>query len=385
MVTLSFKKSFHFINVLVIIILLVTGCGRNEEIIMFRYKNLTQTGDWKLTKNDSTVNNGHIKLENKIWLMHFIHWWELNEDNKNVSDEYVRELLKNVWGMQFELTGTEGKTTIAGHEAVFVEGMLGDFVNTIFVVWNCPESGRQFLSDCNINISLNTPDKLLELQVDDITKSICCHDHENESDNPLLTNHISYENVGVSFSIPPNWHSDFYIVNPDSDKKYPGYYKDGVTEKHGVIWNLVTDSEREINFVWEKSNNDPILESFDVALFNFFNDTVTFKKDTLEYRSVYTNIINQSDAFENSYVECSGSYELVTEIVGYIPIDTSNYTYQAFFWRTEQYNCLVVATMVSHNNIWGIPVDLVPTKKQFDKFVKDDVLENIDIPVIRNK
>ncbi len=379
----SLRKLISSFMLSVFITLILTGCNNSTETPVLKYNKLTQTGSWKVRKIDSTANSGHIKLENKIWLMHFLHWWQLDENRTEISTGYTKKLLMNLWGMQFTLTGIEGETQVNGHKAFFVEGMLGDFVKTKFIVWNCPETNRRFLSDCNINISLNTPDDLLELQVNDITKSVCCHSLKKTINNPKITQRIVYDDENIAFNIPANWRSGFYVVNPNSDKNIPGYYKNGITENRGTIWNLITDSEKEINFIWKKNNSKLSAYYFKKALLNFFNDTIISMKDTLKYRSVYANVNPQPYLGKNGYFESSGNFDVITDIVGYMPIDTSNYKYNTFFWRNNKTEYLIVASMVAYNNMWGIPFDLAPTGIQLKEFINTEVLKIINNHPIR--
>jgi len=362
--------------------IILTGCGHQGETLTFRHQNLTRDGTWQVIKNDSTEISGHIKLENKIWLMHFLHWWPLNEDRKEISTAYSENLLLNLWGMPYVLTGIKGETQVNGHPAYYVEGVFRDIVKTRFIVWNCPETNRQFLSDCNINISLNTPEELFDLQVNDITASICCHKTGEAANYPQLAEHINYEKENVAFNIPSNWRSEFYIVNPHSDKNIPGHFRNGISQNHGAIWSLITDSEKEINFIWEKDGNKLSSEYFNKALLHFFSDTIISKKDTLRYRLVYKNLEPLSPREENGFFECSGSYDMITDIVGYMPIDTSNYQYKAFLWENDETKYLLIASMVAYKNMWGVPFDLAPTINQFEEYLNKEVLQNItDHPI----
>ncbi|RPH32470.1 MAG: hypothetical protein EHM93_08930 [Bacteroidales bacterium] len=353
-------------------------CINNSGAPVILYSKLfNDKSNWKVIKKDSLANSGHIKIKDEIWLMHFLHWWSLDEKNSDISIEYTKKLLENLWGMQYSLNGIEGETKINGHQAYYVEGVLRNFVKTRFIVWNCPESKRQFLSDCNINIALKTPDEFLNLQTTDITNSVCCHNSNNKPDNTKLEQRINYEDMNISINLPENWRSEYYIVNPNSIKNRPGYYQNGITKQRGAVWNLLTDSKKEINLIWQKSNNRLSEKYMNIALNKLFNDTLTIMNDTLKYISFYTNISSQNITFKNDFIESTGNFDIVVKLVGRAPVDTSHYLYKAFLWKYEETEYLLVATMVAYNNIWDISFDLAPTENQFNGFINDVVLKSI--------
>jgi hypothetical protein len=369
------KKLFTiFISCLIIL----SACNNSIRTPEIDYKSLSKSGNWEVIKNDSSVNTGHIKLKDEIWLMHFLHWWPLNDSNNEISIDYTKNLLMNLWGMQFTLTGTEGETKVNGHKAFFIEGTLRNVVKTRFIVWNCYESNRQFLSDCNINISLKTQDDLLDLQVNNITNSICCHEMEIKNQNSKLPQQINYKDQNIVLNIPANWRSDLFLVSANDDEKTPGHYLNGVTEKQGAIWNLLTDSQKEINLIWKKSTDKLSVNSFNAALNSFFNDTLIKMQDTLKFRSYFRNTNSVNIIDKEGYIEGSGNFEIITEIENYAPIDTSFYHYKAFLWKNEETEYLLFSSMVAYNNMWGISFDLAPTELQFNSFVKDVVLKNIN-------
>lgn len=367
----------YLFPLLLVFLLILSACNNGRNISVVDFESLSESGNWKVIKQDSTEYTGQIKLKAEKMLMHFLHWWPLNENNNEISTEHTKDLLLNLWGMQFDLTGVEGETKINGHQAFFVEGNLRNVVKTRFIVWNCPQSNRQFLSDCNINISLSTPQHLLNLQVNDITNSVCCHKTEDPVQNPKLPQHINYEDQNITLDLPESWRSSLFFVSTDSNEKGPGYYANGVTEKEGAIWSLVTDTQKEINLTWKKSSAQISEDNFQKALSNVFNDTIIIMQDTLKYRFYCADTNSQNIKVNERYIENSGSFDLITDIESYAPIDTSHYQYKAFIWKNNETEYFLFASMVAYNNMWGIPFDLAPTELQFNNFVRDEVLKNI--------
>lgn len=340
------------------------------------YQHFSVDNNWQINKQDSSLNAGNITLSSKVWLMHFLHWWPLTDSSENLSLAYATELLKTLWGMQFTLTENKGECRVNGHRAYYVEGQLGNVVKTRFIVWNCPESGRQFVSDCNINLALNTPEEYFKVQVQDITQSIHCHAPYEERKTEKLSHFIAYDTLGIHFQLPQFWHSDLYVVSENSDRKMPGYFKDGLNRKNGVIWNLITDSEKKVNLVWKQISAKLTSESFASDLRSFYQDTLHTVQDTFEISFYHENANLSAIDSLDAYFECDGEYDQVTEIKGIGVYDTSHYVFHAFSWQEENISYLLTAAMVAHDNFWGIPIDLVPGRDQFESFL-DELRHNI--------
>jgi len=165
----------HHLLVFVLALIL----NENQEIEKyFNLKGLTETGDdWQVTSVKVNDESGHIKLHQDKWLMYFLHWRPLTEEKKNLSIKYTQNLLLNFWGqaINFELNHIEEEMEINGHKAFFSEATFGKgSIYTRFIVWNCPQTNRQFVADCNINLRRGTPKEMLEVQKL-ITQTVCCH------------------------------------------------------------------------------------------------------------------------------------------------------------------------------------------------------------------
>ena len=141
--------------------------GQNQIVDINKLKKTDPT--WEIVKTYSEKTSGRITYKSQKWLMYFIHWRELNDDNKNISVEYATHLLKTLWGMSFKFTDNSGECAVNGHQAYFAEATISDMIKTRFIVWNCNESNRQFIADCNINLAAKTPENLFELQCERIT------------------------------------------------------------------------------------------------------------------------------------------------------------------------------------------------------------------------
>ncbi len=362
--------------------LLFIALNAQDRLPTFNYKQLSKADNWQISCLDSTSHSGHMRLSSRKWLMHFLHWWPLTHENKDISVEHATRLLQSLWGMQFTLTGKSGKCEVNGHPAYYVEGQLGEAVKTRFIIWKCSQTNRQFLSDCNINIALKTPEDLLNLQAKEITNSIQCHGKANRTAINKLPKAVIYDSLSISFRLPGNWHSDLFIVNDSSEKEAPGHFKHGVNENNGVIWNLLTNSEKQADLIWRR-NNEPLTEGkFKKLLLELFQDTSLGFQNNLQFYSYFQNIetfeINSSD--ECLYAE--GGYDKVSGVAGQAPMDTSHYKMKAFCWKVDDFEYYMIASMVAHNNFWGIPVDLYPSEKEFDSFLKTITAKIANIPCI---
>ena len=357
---------------LILATVLFWGCSPSPKQSQFLYKNLVTGDGWELVKNNSTKIRGTQRVKKEIWLMNFLHWRKLSNKNEDISVEYVKSQMNNLWGMQFTFTGTEGKTNVNGHTAYFAEGKLREIVKTRFIIWNCPESNRQFIADCNINIARHTPEKLLLLQTKDITNSICCHGSKISKNNKL-PQHVIYENENVSFDLPNNWRSNRFIVNPKSDKDRPGHYPNGMTKQRGTVWNLLSNSEKEITFSWKNNTGIVLADSFLKFLKETYSDTTITGSDT----SFYSNIKSVKTEEKERYFATIGTYDIITKIKDSAANDTTRFLYKAFTWKSDKTEYLLSSSIVSYNNIWGIPVDLAPTEAQLNEFINQEVLSNI--------
>lgn len=172
-------KKKQFINMIflsIIFFLLISCAERPREIV--NVEGFQEIDNWQVLHNSQSKDSGLVELSSEKWIMHFLHWRPLNDENQEISVDYVRNLILNLWGpsMPFTLKEDGGKTEINGHEAYYAEGTLNNgMVRTRFYVWNCPETNRQFISDCNYNLRREIPEKLFLIQCNQLTPSIKCH------------------------------------------------------------------------------------------------------------------------------------------------------------------------------------------------------------------
>jgi hypothetical protein len=324
---------------------------------------LRSTGDdWTLFQ-DTLPDGGSIRLHQDKWLMYFLHWRPLTNEKEDISVEYARNLMLSFWGpeMPFTLTENAGEMQIAGHNAYFVEGTIYEgAVKTRFIVWNCPETKRQFIADCNINVRRGTPQALLDLQ-DRITSSVSCHGQVNVQRDTLLTKKFESEKFNLSFWIPENWRtSEFY-----DDEWFP----QGLSDTNGTLWTLLTDSEKYAELRW-KDEKKEISEAL------FRNYTEEIEKDSLVTKATLKLINFKVERIEsrNGYFVGEGRFDYYLRAGGQEL--TKPFRFRAFLWKAYNKTYFLLASMVSLQEFWNMPVDLSPTDETFNRFVRDEVLAN---------
>jgi hypothetical protein len=342
--------------------LLSTYCSKapQEPIDLEGFRS---TGDdWTLFQ-DTLTDGSPIRLHQDKWLMYFLHWRPLTREKEDISVEYTRNLMLSFWGpdMPFTLTENAGEMEVAGHTAYFVEGTIYDgAIQTHFIVWNCPETRRQLIADCNINFRRGTPQELLDLQ-DQITLSVSCHGQTNAPTDTLLTKKFESEKYNLSFWIPENWQTGEFH---DDD-----WFPEGQSDTNGTLWTLLTDSEKYAELRW-KEEKGKISE----ALFNEYIDQI--EKDSLVARAMLKLInfdVVRIEAREG-YLVGDGTFEY------YLGVDgreiTKPFRFRAFLWNAHSKTYFLLASMISLQDFWNVPVDLSPADETFNKFVRDEVLAN---------
>jgi hypothetical protein len=150
-----------------------------------------------------------------------------------------------MWGVKYEFSGKQGETKVSGHDAVWVEayGTNRSFL-TRFIVWNCPQSRREFIADTNYNLRLKTPTEDFEREQFS-AKTVCCHEGADPERFPDLTQKFSSEKYGFSFDLPEQWficESPFYVPYPE--------YEGIRTKKMGSVFVLPSDQNITVTLKW---------------------------------------------------------------------------------------------------------------------------------------
>lgn len=385
----------YFAGMLICSIIQWACIGCNSEnindipTIEDNFINLTQKDTtWKVEEDHrSKSDNGLIKLKRDRWLMYFLHWRPIDETNNDLTIDYVKHLTQTLWGpqMPIKLKGNQGETIVNGHQAYFIDASFGNGrIQTRMIVWNCPETKRQFISDCNINITAGTPQKFFNIQTDEITPSICCHG-ENPNSNVIFNQHIQKkfysEKLKLSFNVPNTWKTTEFRFDTEKVPEYliPGYYPGGIKKQRGSLLTLLTDSERDITVKWyPNKDKEKISESLMRKYLNHLNvDSTIEMRDTLKLCWKKKNVSIGNIININHMFYADGKYEYGYHIINTKRADSDPYVYKAFLVERDNKIYFILASMAAYDNIWGVPVDLTPSEKQFSEFINNEVLKNL--------
>jgi hypothetical protein len=318
--------------------------------------------NWKIIDQKGNPQKGSLSLHHDKWLMYFLHWRPLGEEQREVSLEDARKLLLSFWGsnMPFTLTGNEGQLTVAGHPACFVEGTIyNGAVRTIFIVWNCPQTGRQFIADCNINQARGTATSFLDLQRQ-IALTTCCHGQTISVDNPLLIQEVKSDKFNFSFRIPPDWRTREFPS--------PKWFPTGMTLTNGTLWTLLTTSEKHIELAWDQSDLALTDEHMEFFLNKLRQNPIQIDGLTMNIKGLRLEEVR----FEGGRLIGNGVYKYVTQVGGKeleIP-----YIFRAFLWKDGPRTNFLLASMAALKEMWQIPNDLTPSPEMIDRFVREEVL-----------
>ena len=200
---------------------------------------------WQWKEEDIIGNKekGEITFSDTKWLMYLIHWGPIQVPE--ITVDYVKERMLKMWGVKFDFTGKEGTTKVSGHDAVWAEayGTNKSFY-TRFIIWNCPESGREFIADTNYNLVRKTPKEDFEKEMQS-ARTVQCHEGASTEHSPDLTKKFSSVKYGFSFYYPEEWFmfdSTFYVP-------FPQY--EGIRNREmGSLLGLCSDQNISVTLKW---------------------------------------------------------------------------------------------------------------------------------------
>ncbi len=205
---------------------------------------LEDTGwQWRDEETKGNEEKGETTFADAKWLMYLIHWGPIQVEE--ITVDYVKERMLKMWGVPFEFSGKEGKTKMAGHDAVWVEAYgTNKMFYSRYIIWNCPQSGREFIADTNYNIRAKTPEDDFETEMRS-ARTVQCHPEARAEHFPDLTNRFESEKYGLSFSYPERWFmfdSPFYVPFPE--------YNGIRNKKMGSLLGLCSDRAVKVTLKW---------------------------------------------------------------------------------------------------------------------------------------
>jgi hypothetical protein len=361
------RRTSALLTLVLTLVLLLVNCttGTDEPIDL---KALRSSGDDWTVRQDVLPDGGVVRLHHDEWLMYFLHWRPLSEEREQLSIEYVRNLMLNFWGpdMPFTLSGNVGEMEVSGHQAYFVDGTIYDgAIQSRFIVWNCPETKRQFIADCNINLRKGTPPGLLELQKD-ITLSVSCHGAANVQKHPLLNHLYVSQMCNLSFRTPETWRTEEYW---DS-----AWFPNGMTPTNGTLWTLLTDSEKYVELRWENRQSE-----LSAGLFHRFIKRIEGDSVVSETTLRITDIKVRGRIARKECIIGHGNFKY--NLRAGDREETKPFRFSAFLWNHQDKTYFLLAGMASLQEVWGISPNLSPTDETFNRFVREEVLANTRVLV----
>lgn len=322
--------------------------------------------DWKVVDQKIRPEKGRIQLYTDKWLMFFLHWRPLKDDQPPVSIKTAKHLLLNLWGssMPFEIEGEGGETEVAGHRAFYIDGTIYDGkIRTRFIVWDCPQTGRRFIADCNINQGRGTAQKWLKLQLDMVATISCHGGRPMKTDNSLLTDTFMSHELKISFSRPPDWRTSTY----ESKEWYPG----GQNEHKGSLWTLVTTANKIIQLDWtdrlilSAEEWKEYLKDMNGSMFKAYQQVESrIRIDKIgEIRSMEGKLLTQV------------SFTLLARYQG--KDINQEYSGYAVSWVTGKRRISVLAAIVNMKSVWEQPFSLTPSDTTLRNYLEKEVLPAI--------
>jgi len=327
----------------------------------------SQGDDWQVMLQKSLPEGGSIKLQQDKWLMYFLHWRPLTEERQDISIEYVRKLMLSFWGpnMPFALSQKSGEMKVAGHRAFFIDGTIYQgMIHSRFIVWNCPETKRQFISDCNINLKRGAPEALLDLQRE-ITQTIACHPQAKIQESSLLRQKYASEKYKLSFYIPQNWRT-----NDFNNKEW---FPKGLSDINGSLWTLLTDSEKYVELLWDNKQSEISEDLFKDYIKRV--ESHHFETNGITWKIIDMNIENIEA--KDDYIVGEGAFKYHLK-KGKQEMEKS-FIFKALLWNKDNKTYFLLASLRSVQEFWQIPVDLSPSREIFNKYLKEEVLANIKV------
>ncbi len=200
---------------------------------------------WSNSSFTGSADSGTISVTSTKVIYYFLHWGPI--EVTEVTEDYVRERIPKIWPDEGLQVLSVSDTIIAGHPAYFAEVMpKRDFYRAFFLIWNCPESGRQFIADMNYNVQYRTPRAELETEFETTYHTLACHPGAETKELPDHVLRYTSRRFGISFDHPLHW---FVIENPYA-VPHPEYR--GIRNKEiGSLLAHLQDMTTDAFFKWE--------------------------------------------------------------------------------------------------------------------------------------
>jgi hypothetical protein len=210
---------------------------------------------WTDSDISGTAEEGSIWVLHRKMIYYLIHWGPIETDE--ITPEYVRERIPKIWPSEGIEVRSTRPMTVAGHPAIYAEAVAASqFYSPRYLIWNCRESGRQFIADMNYNTRYRTPESELQAQIDATTKTLACHSGAPTAPVPGLVARYENPRFRLAFSHPLRWYafeSPFAVPHPS----YRGVRNDTI----GSVLAWPKDREVRLGFIWGASPTTEAVDS----------------------------------------------------------------------------------------------------------------------------
>jgi hypothetical protein len=232
-------------------------------------------------------------------------------------------------------------------------------VRTRFFIWNCPDTNRQFIADCNINLATGTPQRFLQAQFD-ATRTMACHPGASASHHDGLPQRVHFAGYGIEFFIPATWRT--------AEFSYAKWYKDGPTPSNGSLWTLPTDSEKIVH-IRRIPSDQSVSADMLRALCNWLTgQSLRTPPGTGEITNIRMDNPRQLGG------RWAGDVTMSIRFTTGDNEELTTFRCRGLAWRQNGDTWFLLAGLGVTDKIWGMPVDLAPVDETLDTFVFRQVL-----------
>ena len=315
---------------------------------------------WRDEDIKGTQEKGEITFADAKWLIYLIHWGPIQVEEITVN--YVKERMLKMWGVPFEFSGKEGKAKMAGHDAAWVEAYgTNKMFYSRYIIWNCPQSGREFIADTNYNIRAKTPEDDFETEMRS-TRTVQCHPEARVEHFPDLTNRFRSEKYGFSFYYPERWFmfdSPFYVPFPEYD---------GVrSHKMGSLLGLCSDRAVKVTLKWAQIDESQQEEQVMGIQQKLMESLINEIKSYADVESIQNYGMENFKVDDKKITRVWGDCQF-KEPDNERQFSTGKGIYQVAQWNLEKKKVIMILTTKQYR--YG-PAVSIPERYIHDEFLKD--------------
>jgi hypothetical protein len=242
---------------------------------------------WVDSSFTGSAEAGTFSVSSTKVIYYFLHWGPI--ELPEVTEDYVRGRIPKIWPGEGLKVLSVKQATVGGHPAYFAEVMpRREFYRAFFLIWNCPESGRQFIADMNYNVQYLTPRAELEAEFATTYYTLVCHPGAPTRELPDHVERFDSQRFGICFDHPLRW----YVFENPYGVPHPEYR--GLRNKEiGSLLAHLQDMTTDIFFKWETLPDEQA------------DDTEYMGNSVAQYRAAITcaNAIDQVESFEYDEAE----------------------------------------------------------------------------------